>query len=131
MKPPGGKKYGYTVVSINVVAQNRSQIFVHKGDYPFYVLTFFRERALLFLVFFSTYCVLVFKSFTILSLTDQPNQVEIRRALLEYLLNLPQIDNESIVEETGGESKILRAVKRNMECPSSQAPLNTRQLIHK
>ena len=82
MKPPGGKKYGFTVVSINVVAQNRSQIFVHKGDYPFYILTFFRERALLFLVFFRlTVYLLVFKSFTILSLTDQPNQVEIRRAL--------------------------------------------------
>ena len=95
-----------------------------------YIDIFQREGSALFSVF-STYCVLVFKSFTILSLTDQQNQVEIRRALLEYLLNLPQIDNESIVEETGGESKILRAVKRNMECPSSQAPLNTRQLIHK
>ena len=57
--------------------------------------------------------------------------MEIRRALLEYLLSLPQIEDENDENENGAESKILRAFKRNVECPSPQGTLNMKQLIHK
>ena len=63
--------------------------------------------------------------------------METRWALLDYLQNLPLIDDDGLDEsENGnGKNKILQAIKRSMgSCPNSpnnDASLNMKHLIHK
>ena len=67
---------------------------------------------------------------------DLQKDMETRWAVLDYLQNLPLIDDGGLDEsENGGKNKILQAIKRSMaSCPNSpniDASLNMKHLIHK
>ena len=62
--------------------------------------------------------------------------METQWALLDYLQNLPLIDDSGLDEsENGGNNKILQAIKRSMgSCPNRpniDASFNMKHLIHK
>ena len=62
--------------------------------------------------------------------------METRWAILDYLQNLPLIDDSGLDEsENGGKNKILQAIKRSMgscpNSPNSDASLNINHLVHK
>ena len=67
---------------------------------------------------------------------DLQKDMETRWALLDFLQNLPLIDESGSDEsENSGKNKILQAIKRSMgscsNSPNNDASLNMKHLIHK